>query len=64
MSKPPARTATVVFVASTKGGILARKLREREEVMSEITGFKIRIQEAGGTQLRNKFNTDLGKGKH
>ena len=32
--------------------------------MSEITGFKIRFQEAGGSQLRNKFNTDLGKGKH
>ena len=29
VSKPPARTATVVFVASKKGGILARKLRER-----------------------------------
>ena len=63
VSKPPARTTTVLFVPSTRGGILARKLRE-EEVMSEITGFKIRFQEAGGTQLRNKFNTDLGRGKH
>ena len=58
------RTATVVFVPSTKGGVLTRKLREREEVLASLTGFKIRFQEAGGSQLASLFSTDLGKGKH
>ena len=58
------RTATVVFVPSTKGGVLTRKLREREEVLAGLTGFKIRFQEAGGSQLASLFSTDLGKGKH
>ena len=40
------RTTTVVFVPSTRNGILVRKLREREEVMSKISGFRIRYQEA------------------
>jgi hypothetical protein len=55
---------TVVFVPSTRGGMLTRKLREREEVLAGITGFKIRFQEAGGSQLGNMFSTDLGKGNH
>ena len=42
--KAKLRTQTVVFVPSTKGGILVRKLREREEVVSDMTGFKIRFQ--------------------
>ena len=58
------QTGTVVFVPSTKGGILTRKLREREEVLAGLTGFRIRFQEAGGTQLANMFSTDLAKGKH
>ena len=32
--------------------------------MSNITGFRIRFQESGGSQLRNSFSTDLGKGSH
>ena len=31
--------------------------------MKELTGFGIRFQEAGGSQLRHSFNLDLGKGK-
>ena len=58
------RTTTVVFVPSTRNGILVRKLREREEVMSKISGFRIRYQEAGGSKLSNQFSTDLGKGLH
>ena len=56
--------STVVFVPSTKSGILAKKLRENEEKMSEKTGFKIKFQEAGGTRLEIMFSTDLGKGEH
>ena len=44
--------------------MLTRKLRKREEVLAGLTGFKIRFQEAGETQLANLFSTDLGKGKH
>ena len=32
--------------------------------MSDITGFRIRFQEAGGSQLKNMFSTDLAKGTH
>ena len=53
--------STVVCVPSTKSGILAKKLRENEEKMSKKTGFKIKFQEAGGTQLKNLFSTDLWK---
>ena len=38
--------------------------REREEILAGLTGFRIRFQEAGGTQLANMFSTDLAKGKH
>jgi hypothetical protein len=41
------QAATVVFVPGTKGGLLVRKLRERDE-MAALTGFKIKYQEAGG----------------
>ena len=55
-------TSTVVFVPNTRAGLLLRKLRESEERMSNVTGFRIRFQEAGGSQQRNSFSTDLGKG--
>ena len=32
--------------------------------MSNINGFRIRFQEAGGSQLKNMFSTDLAKGTH
>ena len=56
--------STVVFVPNTKGGLLVRKLRKREAIMKDITGFGIKFMEAGGTQLKNSFSLDLGKGKH
>ena len=49
---------------NTKGGLLVRRLREREAVLKEMTGFGIKFQEAGGSQLRNAFSLDLAKGKH
>ena len=57
-------TQTVVFVPNTRAGVLLRKMNESEEKMSNVTGFRIRFQEAGGSQLKNSFSTDLGKGKH
>ena len=55
---------TVIFVPSTRGGILVRKLRDRDETLAGITGFGVRLQEAVGTRLMNMFNTNLGKGLH
>ena len=54
--------STVIFVPNTKSEILVRKLRKREAVMKELTGFGIKFQETGGSQLRNSFSLELGKG--
>jgi hypothetical protein len=56
--------STVVFVPSTKEGLLVRKLREDEETMAGVKGFRIKFQEAGRSKLKDSFYKDLGKGKH
>ena len=53
----------MVFVPSTNGGLLVRKLSEREEDMTALTGFKIKYQEAEGKKLINSFENDLGQGR-
>ena len=58
------KTTTVVFVPSTKGGLLLRMLIDMEETMSRITGFRIKYQEAGGTKMINMFNQNLSRGQH
>ena len=58
MMDPP---VSVLFVDNTKSGTLVRKLRERAQVMKELTGFGIKFQEAGGSQLRNSFSLELVK---
>ena len=55
--------ATVVFVPSTKGSLLIKSLREDEDKMEELTGFRVKYQEAGGSVLSNAFNKNLGAGK-
>ena len=35
-----------------------------QDKMFEITGFRIKFQEAGGLQLKNCFSTELSKGQH
>ena len=55
--------ATVVFVPSTKGSLLLKSLREDEDRMEELTGFRVKYQEAGGSVLSNAFNKNLGAGK-
>ena len=57
-------TSSIMFVQSTKAGILVNNLKKGEIVMSELTGFKVNYSEAGGTPLGNMFNVDLGKGLH
>ena len=44
---------TVVFVPSTKGSTLIKSMRDEEDRMAEITGFRIKYQEAGGNVLSN-----------
>ena len=56
--------STVFFISSTKGGLLVGKLREEEDKMAALTGFRIKFQEAGGSKLVDSFEKDLGKGKH
>jgi hypothetical protein len=56
--------SSVIFVPNTKRGILTEKLRENEDRLAEITGFRMKFQEAGGLQLKNCFSTELSKGKH
>ena len=56
--------SSVIFVPSTRGGLLLRRLKEKEDQMSDLTGFKVKFQEAGGSKLINSFEKDLGKGKH
>ena len=62
--KQDRKAATVVFVPSTRGSVLIQSLKDEEEKMSEITGFKIKYQEAGGTALTNFFDKNLGRGLH
>ena len=57
-------TSTVMFIPSTRGGLLTRMMREREAEMSKITRFKIKMQESGGIQLARLFSTDLANGQH
>ena len=40
-------TTSVIFFPNTKRGTLSR-LREREDELSSVTGFRIRFQEAEG----------------
>ena len=41
------KPTTVLFVPSTKGGLLTKMLRQNEEEMVRITQFKTKVQEAG-----------------
>jgi hypothetical protein len=45
-------TTTVFFVDSTKGGVLAKRLRAEEDRLAALTGFRVKIVESGGSQLR------------
>ena len=47
-----AEIRSVLFVPSTKGGDLARRLRKEEEKMTELTGYRVKIVEKSGTQVR------------
>ena len=46
------KACTVLFVDQTPGGELAARLREKENDLAEITGWKAKIVEKGGTSLQ------------
>ena len=56
-------TTTVMFIPSTRGGLITSMMRESETKMSRITRFKVKMQESGGIQLARLFSTDLTKGQ-
>ena len=45
------KTSTVIFIPSTRGGLLASMLKEKEDGLVRMTRFRVKIQEAGGTKL-------------
>ena len=62
-SKLKKAASTVVFVPSTKGSMLVKSLREEEDRMEILTGFRVKYQEAGGSPLSNAFDKNLGTGQ-
>ena len=61
-SKPSKQASTVMFVPWTSKGKLVGKLKAEEERVSELTGFKVKFQEEGGTPLWLMFSTNLVEG--
>ena len=57
------KPSTVMFIPWTKKGLLAKRMRELEERMVRMTGFRVKFVEAGGLPLWRQFSTDLSKGK-
>ena len=62
-SKLKRAASTVVFVPSIKGGILVKSLGDDEDRMEQLTGFRVKYQEAGGSPLSNAFDKNLGTGQ-
>ena len=57
------QTRTVLFVENTRGGSLAKRLREVEKSKSEMVGFKTKVVERVGTKLQHLLpNTNPWKG--
>ena len=58
-------TKTVLFCEQTRNGELARRLKEVESRMSEITGFRTRIVEGVGNKLQQLLsNSNPWSGAH
>ena len=46
---------TVLFIEQTRGGELLRRLREAEEWLSKLTGWRVKIVEKGGTTIKQQL---------
>jgi hypothetical protein len=47
------QTKAVMFVPFTRGSQLAKKMRETEQLMEQMSGYTSKIAERGGTKLEN-----------
>ena len=47
------KNKSVLFVPYTNGSVLAKRLREAEENLLKSTGYKLKIEERGGTKLED-----------
>ena len=61
--KSKTQASTVMFIPSTKNGILLKMMKENEEKLVEMTGFRVSYAESGGTQLGRYFSTNLASGQ-
>ena len=52
MPSPEPKTVTVLFVDQTVGGVLAKRLQMAEDRLAKVTGYRVRITETSGSQLR------------
>ena len=46
------QTKAVMFVPFTRGSQLAKKMRESEQLMEQMSGYKFKIVERGGDKTR------------
>ena len=47
------RVSSPLFIPASKGGQLASKLKEEDNKLGEITGWKFKVIERGGIMLKN-----------
>ena len=45
--------SSVVFIPATPGGILAKQMREREEILGKDSKFRLKIVEKGGKKMKD-----------
>ena len=58
------KTAAVLFVENSKGGVLAKNIREVLERIHHILGYRIKVVERAGTPLSRMFPlSKIGEGK-
>ena len=52
-NRGPVKYSSVVFIPATPGGILAKQMREREQIVGKNSKFRIKIVEKGGKKLKD-----------
>ena len=50
-----------MFIPNTRRGTLLKMMRENEDSLAEMTGFRVSYSEAAGTKLGRLFSLDLAK---
>ena len=52
---------TVMFIPNTRRGTLLRMMRENEDSLAEMTGFRVSYSEPAGTNFSRVFSLDSAK---